>query len=256
MRRRGREQMRVCEGGAEAGSAEQARTGCSSVNTALASLEKETPTPPRRVLPALLERRVPWLLDPTRKTLVWGAPPVVSILLPLVLNGMDTLTDDFFRYMSLAIAPVGALTHSFLTVPLAAAWRTFRALDAENELDAWRLDGLKVFWALLALYLLCLPRTPGCTVVDLAFTAFLTVLTAYAASRASAGSSALLAGMLVLTVIRLHFPLPPRRLHAPRRRCHRTGRYHSGEGDGAPPAERARGGRGMRAREQRAEVWI
>ncbi|KAJ7437012.1 hypothetical protein FB451DRAFT_1152804 [Mycena latifolia] len=37
------------------------------------SMEKETPaSTPRGVLPALLERRAPWLLDPTRKTLVRG----------------------------------------------------------------------------------------------------------------------------------------------------------------------------------------
>ncbi|KAJ7461940.1 hypothetical protein FB451DRAFT_1139979 [Mycena latifolia] len=38
----------------------------------------EKPTP-RGVLPALLERHAPWLLDPTRRTLVWGAPPVDNI---------------------------------------------------------------------------------------------------------------------------------------------------------------------------------
>ncbi|KAJ7434144.1 hypothetical protein FB451DRAFT_1470065 [Mycena latifolia] len=71
--------------------------------------------------------------------------------------------------------------------------------------------------------------------------------------RASAGSSVLLAGMHFLTVIRLLPPLPPRRLHALRasRRHHdRSGRYHSEECDGAPPAsappEHARGGRGVR----------
>ncbi|KDR84146.1 hypothetical protein GALMADRAFT_700579 [Galerina marginata CBS 339.88] len=33
---------------------------------------------PRGLLPRL-EHRLPWLLDPERKTLVWGAPPVDSI---------------------------------------------------------------------------------------------------------------------------------------------------------------------------------
>ncbi|KAJ7668113.1 hypothetical protein B0H17DRAFT_1088203 [Mycena rosella] len=161
------------------------------------------------------------------------------------------------KYASLIITLVGALTHSFLTVQLAASWRTLRALDAENELDAWKLDGLKVLWALLALYLQAaafvsfvgffgvLRNKPShvrlyrdCSAADLAFTAFITVLAAYAAwapgrlaceelgrqpelaqllamlspdetcerwlERAAV---ALLAGMLVLTVIRLHFLL-------------------------------------------------
>ncbi|KAJ7034152.1 hypothetical protein C8F04DRAFT_582547 [Mycena alexandri] len=33
----------------------------------------------RGVLVTLLDGRFPWLLDPTRKTLVWGAPPVDKI---------------------------------------------------------------------------------------------------------------------------------------------------------------------------------
>ena len=33
----------------------------------------------RGVLATLLDERFPWLLDPTRKTLVWGAPPVDRI---------------------------------------------------------------------------------------------------------------------------------------------------------------------------------
>ncbi|KAJ6560164.1 hypothetical protein B0H19DRAFT_1146645 [Mycena capillaripes] len=33
----------------------------------------------RGVLATLLDGRFPWLLDPTRKTLVWGAPPVDKI---------------------------------------------------------------------------------------------------------------------------------------------------------------------------------
>ncbi|KAF7297194.1 Coiled-coil-56 domain-containing protein [Mycena indigotica] len=36
-------------------------------------------TQPRGVLTAVLDARYPRLLDPTRKTLVWGAPPVDSI---------------------------------------------------------------------------------------------------------------------------------------------------------------------------------
>ncbi|KAJ7167819.1 hypothetical protein C8R46DRAFT_950948 [Mycena filopes] len=37
-------------------------------------------TPQRRgVLVTLLDGRFPWLLDPTRKTLIWGAPPVDKI---------------------------------------------------------------------------------------------------------------------------------------------------------------------------------
>ncbi|KAJ6509784.1 hypothetical protein DFH09DRAFT_416862 [Mycena vulgaris] len=161
------------------------------------------------------------------------------------------------KYASLIITLVGALTHSFLTVQLAASWRTLRALDAENDLDAWKLDGLKVLWALLALYLQAVAFVSfvgffgvlrnkashvrlyrDCSAADLAFTAFLTALAAYAAwapgrlaceelarqpelaqllallapdeacerwlERAAV---ALLAGMLVLTVIRLHFLL-------------------------------------------------
>ncbi|KAJ7616425.1 hypothetical protein FB45DRAFT_872888 [Roridomyces roridus] len=57
------------------------------------------------------------------------------------------------KYASLAITLAGGLLHSYLTLQLAVTWRTLRALDAENELDAWKLDGLKVLWALLAVYL-------------------------------------------------------------------------------------------------------
>ncbi|KAJ7437020.1 hypothetical protein FB451DRAFT_1378734 [Mycena latifolia] len=92
--------------------------------------EKETP-PPRGVLPVLLERRAPWLLDPTRQTLLWGAPPIVRLSVTLL------------------VVP---------SVPLAASWGALRALDAESKLGAWELDGLKVLWALIALYLLCLVR--------------------------------------------------------------------------------------------------
>jgi hypothetical protein len=40
-----------------------------------------------------------------------------------------------------------------LTYHLLSAWRTLRALEAESELDAYKLDGLKVLWALLILYM-------------------------------------------------------------------------------------------------------
>ncbi|KAJ7436918.1 hypothetical protein FB451DRAFT_1417159 [Mycena latifolia] len=150
-------------------------------------MEKETPaSTPRGVLPALLERRAPWLLGPTRKTLVWGAPPC--------------------------------------------------------ELDAWELDGsghsspsISVgtfvgFFDVLRNNASHARLYRDCSAADLAFTAFRTVLTAYAAwharsshssrptRRASAGSSALLAGMLV----HRHPPaLPPRRLRTLRApRCH------------------------------------
>nr|GAT51797.1 predicted protein [Mycena chlorophos] len=38
-----------------------------------------SPTPPRGVLAAVLDTRYPTLLDPRRKTLVWGAPPVDNV---------------------------------------------------------------------------------------------------------------------------------------------------------------------------------
>ncbi|KAJ7434141.1 hypothetical protein FB451DRAFT_1470063 [Mycena latifolia] len=144
---------------------EHARAGAAV--RAPTSAEKETPaSTPRGVLPALLERRPPWLLNSTRKTLVHGEhsdslwPPSsspVSLgfscpptpLLPLVLNGMETLTDDFFRYASLVIALVGALG-SFLTVELAVprTSSTYASLTASQQ----------VLWTLLALYLLRLVR--------------------------------------------------------------------------------------------------
>ncbi|KAJ7682011.1 hypothetical protein DFH06DRAFT_1314253 [Mycena polygramma] len=55
---------------------------------------------------------------------------------------------------SLVITLAGGLTHTFLTLQLAGSWGTLRALDAESELDAWKLDGLRVLWALLAAYLI------------------------------------------------------------------------------------------------------
>ncbi|KAJ7434148.1 hypothetical protein FB451DRAFT_1470069 [Mycena latifolia] len=219
----------------------------------------ETPTTPvekekpRGVLPALLERRALWLLDPTRKTLVWGAPPVVSI--PLLCS-LFVVPSVPVVYASLVIA----LAHSFLTVELAASWCTLHALDAdaENELDAWELDSgpsspfISGEPPSSRLWEQSLAR-PGagrlyhdCSTADLAFTAFLTVLAAHA----STGSSALLAGMFVLACTS----------SSPSPRTTRTLSYHRGECDGAPPAERARGGRGVRARaralERSAEVWV
>ncbi|KAJ7098573.1 hypothetical protein B0H15DRAFT_821246 [Mycena belliarum] len=161
------------------------------------------------------------------------------------------------KYASLVITLVGAVTHSYLALQLASAWRTLRLLVAENELDAWKLDGLKVLWGLLAAYLLAaafvsfvgfcgvLRNKPthvrlyrDCSLADLAFTAFLTALAAYAAWAPGRSvceelarqpelaqlltllasdeacerslertAAALLAGMLVLTVVRLHFLL-------------------------------------------------
>ncbi|KAJ7450468.1 hypothetical protein FB451DRAFT_1527644 [Mycena latifolia] len=122
--------MGAGKGGTKARLSEHSR-GSAAVPTPAQALEEETPTPSRGMLPALLERRAPWLLDPTRKTPVWA--------------------HDFSRYASLVITLVGALAHLLVTIPLAAPWRTLRALNAENELDAWKLDGLKVLWALLAL---------------------------------------------------------------------------------------------------------
>ncbi|KAJ7450407.1 hypothetical protein FB451DRAFT_1410384 [Mycena latifolia] len=96
-----------------------------------------------------------------------------------------------------------ALTHSFLTVQLATLWRTLCALDAENELDACMLDSLKVFWALLALYLLA--------AAFVSFVGFFGVLQLLALlspdGMCERATIALLAGMLVLTVICLHFLL-------------------------------------------------
>jgi cytochrome c oxidase assembly factor 3 len=52
-------------------------------NNAVAPVpEASTPeqiTQRRGVLASLLDGRFPWLLDPTRKTLVWGAPPVDKV---------------------------------------------------------------------------------------------------------------------------------------------------------------------------------
>ncbi|KAJ7615374.1 hypothetical protein FB45DRAFT_992914 [Roridomyces roridus] len=99
------------------------------------------------------------------------------------------------KYASLTITLGGGFLHSYLTLQLVATWRTLRALDAENELDAWKLDGLKVLWALLAVYLQAaafisfvgfsgvIRNKPShlriyrdYSVADLAFSAFLTTL--------------------------------------------------------------------------------
>ncbi|KAJ6460151.1 hypothetical protein C8R47DRAFT_128874 [Mycena vitilis] len=96
---------------------------------------------------------------------------------------------------SLVITLAGGLTHTFLTLQLAGSWGTLCALDAESELDAWKLDGLRVLWALLAAYLIAgafvsfvgffgvlrnLPKHVrlyrDCSSADLFFTAFLTLL--------------------------------------------------------------------------------
>ncbi|KAK7062369.1 hypothetical protein R3P38DRAFT_695057 [Favolaschia claudopus] len=101
---------------------------------------------------------------------------------------------------SLVITLTGGLVNSFLTLQLAGSWSAIRALDAESELDAWKFDGLRVLWALLALYLLAaafisfvgffgvLRNKPphvrlyrDCASADLAFAAFLTVLAGLAA---------------------------------------------------------------------------
>ncbi|KAJ7450454.1 hypothetical protein FB451DRAFT_1566634 [Mycena latifolia] len=233
------------------------------------------------------------------------------------------------EYASLVIALVGALTHSFPTLQLAASWRV-RALDAEN---AAAVVSFMEFFGVLQ------PRTSGCTAADRAFTAFLTVLAAYAASRARssrssrhppplplrrlhalraprrhhhrewgrprllplppnvhadvvyvpvhapAGSAevwvhapleadaglldarvtcaraavALLAGMLVLPVIRLPFLLAVS-THCAHLVAPAPGAATAGSATAAAPAERARGGRGVRARAcargQPAEVWV
>ncbi|KAJ7450477.1 hypothetical protein FB451DRAFT_1527659 [Mycena latifolia] len=222
---------------------ERARTGCGGTHTNACGDADA---------PALLERRAPWLLDPTRKTPVWAHGEHSASLWSSSSSPVaETLTDEFFRYASL----VGALTHSFLTVEL-ATWRTLRALDAESELDARRL------WTLLALQAAALastkPRPPGCTATNLTFTAFLTVLVTYAASharssrssrpmrRVRAGLSALFADMLVLPAIRLCFLLAVSTHHA-----HLVvvapGAATAESATAAPPAERARGARGADA---------
>ncbi|KAF8207808.1 hypothetical protein K438DRAFT_1755221 [Mycena galopus ATCC 62051] len=55
---------------------------------------------------------------------------------------------------SLVITLAGGLINALLTVQLAGSWGTLRALDTESELEAWKLDGLRVLWGLLAAYLM------------------------------------------------------------------------------------------------------
>ncbi len=49
------------------------------VAQAVPSVDEKTTVPPARGVLQQLGPRLPWLLDPTRKTLVWGAPPVDSV---------------------------------------------------------------------------------------------------------------------------------------------------------------------------------
>ena len=49
------------------------------VAQALPSVDEKTTVSPARGVLQQLGPRLPWLLDPTRKTLVWGAPPVDSV---------------------------------------------------------------------------------------------------------------------------------------------------------------------------------
>ncbi|KAJ7206796.1 hypothetical protein GGX14DRAFT_456879 [Mycena pura] len=100
---------------------------------------------------------------------------------------------------SLVITLLGGLVHSFLALQLASSWRTLRALEAENEFEMGKFDGLRVLWALLALYLLAaafvsfvgflgvLRNNPthvrlyrDCASADLLFTTFLGLIAAFA----------------------------------------------------------------------------
>ncbi|KAJ7436950.1 hypothetical protein FB451DRAFT_1193608 [Mycena latifolia] len=170
-----------------------------------------------------------------------------------------------------------------------------RALGAQSELDTWKLDGFKVLWGLLALdlqasafvslvgFLGVLRNIAShvrlyrdCFPADLAFTAFLTVLGAYAAwplgrlacselallspdETCERAAVALLAGMPVLTVLRLHFTpssLSPRTTFTS---SPPLGAPTAGSATVAAPAEHTRGGRGVcpvRALERSAEVWV
>ncbi|KAJ7034188.1 hypothetical protein C8F04DRAFT_1102581 [Mycena alexandri] len=73
--------------------------------------------------------------------------------LPLPATTYATMP-SLAKSASLVITLAGGLIHSFLTLQLAGSWQSLRALDAESELDAWKLDGLRVLWGLLAMYLL------------------------------------------------------------------------------------------------------
>jgi hypothetical protein len=75
----------------------------------------------------------------------------VSSSCPCIPQNTDAFTS---RYASLFVTLAGGLVNSLLTLQLASSWNTLQALDAESELDAWKLDGLRVLWALLAWYLL------------------------------------------------------------------------------------------------------
>ncbi|KAF7304456.1 hypothetical protein HMN09_00847800 [Mycena chlorophos] len=55
---------------------------------------------------------------------------------------------------SLVITLAGGLAHAFVALQLAATYATMRSIEAETEYDgAWRLDGLRILYALLELYL-------------------------------------------------------------------------------------------------------
>ncbi|KAJ7034176.1 hypothetical protein C8F04DRAFT_1102497 [Mycena alexandri] len=73
--------------------------------------------------------------------------------LPLPATTYATMP-SLAKSASLVITLAGGLIHSFLTLQLAGSWQSLRALDAESDLDAWKLDGLRVLWGLLAMYLL------------------------------------------------------------------------------------------------------
>ncbi|KAF7321625.1 hypothetical protein MKEN_00683600 [Mycena kentingensis (nom. inval.)] len=105
------------------------------------------------------------------------------------------------KFASLLITLVGGLVHSFLALQLTAAWHTLRSIETETEYEnAWRFDGLRVLWALLALYLLAAAFVSfvglsgvlrnnathvrlyrDCASADLLFTTFLGIVAAFAA---------------------------------------------------------------------------
>jgi len=105
------------------------------------------------------------------------------------------------KFASLLITLVGGLVHSFLALQLAASWHTLRSIETETEYEnAWRFDGLRVLWALLALYLLAAAFVSfvglsgvlrnnathvrlyrDCASADLLFTTFLGLVAAFAA---------------------------------------------------------------------------
>ncbi|KAF7304132.1 hypothetical protein MIND_00644800 [Mycena indigotica] len=99
---------------------------------------------------------------------------------------------------SLVITLSGGLVHTYLALKLASSWATLRALEAETEYEnAFRLDGLRVLFLLVALYLIAascisflgfsgvLRARPShvrlyrdCASADLAFTALLGLVAA------------------------------------------------------------------------------